>query len=145
MAVTDEQVATLRAHLAGDFDEYQRLWARLDPETTRTGYMTLVTTAFFEAVKRRFTEADPTSDIIEFVAQTRAQFEQDDQPIDPHVAERLIGSVIGDESIDDLNAETVASVQMVLLTALILDEQLDDAELDAFLAKARTTGDRLMG
>jgi hypothetical protein len=54
MTVTDDQVAVLRAHLAGDYDEHRRLLAGLDSRGALGGYTALVTAAFVEAVDRRF-------------------------------------------------------------------------------------------
>jgi hypothetical protein len=41
-----------------------------------------------------------------------------------------------------LNDETVIGTQIVMLSALIADEQLDDAGLDAFMAAARKLADQ---
>jgi hypothetical protein len=54
MAVTDHQVATLRAQLAGNLDEHKRLRRQLDRAADGRAYSALVTSAFYEAVKRRF-------------------------------------------------------------------------------------------
>lgn len=80
MAVTEGQVATLRAQLAGDFEDYERQWARLDKEAATAGYTALIAAGFFEAVDRRFvknsTIAD-TADIIEFVGDVRTRSDRD--------------------------------------------------------------------
>jgi hypothetical protein len=48
--VTDEQVATLRARLAGDLGEHERLYGQLDEAAARTAYIGLITAAaFYEA------------------------------------------------------------------------------------------------
>ncbi|GLY81611.1 hypothetical protein [Actinoallomurus iriomotensis] len=144
MPVTDEQVATLRAHLAGDVEEYQRRWGRLDRNAARTGYMALLAAAFFEAVDRRFAQSGTAADVIEFVGALRARLDEDADEVDPVVAERLIRDALGDGSIDDLDEDTIISTKVLLLTALISDEKLGDAELDEFMATARSLGDRLM-
>jgi hypothetical protein len=144
MPVTDEQVATLRAHLAGDNDEYLRLWAQLDRQAAKTGYMALLAAAFFEAVDRRFTKNGTTTDVIQFVSSLRVRLGCDADAIDPTIAERLIKDALGRGSIDDLAEEEIVRTKVILLTALISDERLDDAGLDNFMATARTLGDRLM-
>ncbi|MGI5224000.1 hypothetical protein [Actinoallomurus sp. CA-142502] len=144
MPVTDEQVATLRAHLAGDVEEYQRRWGRLDRNAARAGYMALLAAAFFEAVDRRFAQSGTAADVIEFVGALRARLDEDADEVDPVVAERLIRDALGDGSIDDLDEDTIISTKVLLLTALISDEKLGDAELDEFMATARSLGDRLM-
>jgi hypothetical protein len=45
MPVTDESVATLRALLAGESKEYERLYAQLDPIAKRTGYLPMIDVA----------------------------------------------------------------------------------------------------
>lgn len=137
MAIKDDEVATLRAHLAGDFEEYQRLWAELPQDAKETTYTALLAAAFCEAVERRFSKKTPDTDVIEFVAAMRARFDPDGTQIDPRAAERMIKAVYTDEEIDDLGTRTVVSLQVAILTALITDEQLDSAALDAFMAKAR--------
>lgn len=146
MTVTDEQVATLRAYLAQDFEEYHRLRDQLD-EQELNGYAALLTGGFFEAVDRRFV-ADGTSaedaEVIEFVADVRARFDEDGETLDPRIAERLIWHSLGKGSIADIDDTVRGSAQMILLAALSLDERFDDAELDAFLATARGLGERLL-
>lgn len=44
--------------------------------------------------------------------------------------------------IDDLDGEAAMGTQFRLLAALVVDEQLDDAELDRFLAEACTLADQ---
>lgn len=141
MAVTQEQVATLRAHLAGDFDEYNRLWTKLDRKSADSGYITLIAAAFFEAVDRRFAKAGTNSDIIEFVGSVRSRFDETGDDVDPYAAETLIRAALGNDSGAELDDDTVVSTQVTVLTALILDEHLDDAGLDQFMNDARRIAD----
>lgn len=144
MSITDEQVATLRAHLARDVEEYQRLWERLDRDAAQTGYMALLAAAFFEAVDRRFAKDGTVADVIEFVGALRARLGADADEVDPRVAERLIRDALGDGTITDLDEDTIVATKVLLLTALISDEQFDDERMDEFMATARGLGDRLM-
>lgn len=142
MAVTADQVATLRAFLAQDFARYERLHAQLDPVAAKTGYTALIAAAFVEAVDRRFDQDSTDADVINFVGAARAQFDENGDEIDPNAAERMIRAVYTDEDIDDIDTETLVGNQVILLSALIADEELDDAELDTFLAKARELADQ---
>jgi hypothetical protein len=72
MTVTDHQAATLRALLAGDFDEHARLRAQLDREADRGGYSALIAAAFFLAADRRFADGHSKGDVVEFVAWARS-------------------------------------------------------------------------
>lgn len=141
MAVTDDQIATLRAHLAGDVEEHERLYARLGP-AAGTGYNALVAAAFCTAVERRFAKDGTTADVVEFVGDVRARSERLSEAIDPHTAERVIRAVYTDELVDDVDDKTMGGTQIVLLTALIADAHLDDAGLDEFMAAARGLADQ---
>lgn len=145
MGVTADQVSTLRAFLVQDFDEYDRLYGQLDPTSAKTGYTALIAAAFVEAVERRFSERSSNSDIIEFVGTARAKLDTTGDKIDPRAAERMIRAVHSDEEIDDLDTDTVVSTEVILLAALIADEQIGAAELDNFLVKARTLADEWIG
>ncbi|HZB32801.1 MAG TPA: hypothetical protein VE465_21765 [Streptosporangiaceae bacterium] len=142
MPVTADQVATLRAYLKGDFGEYERLVDQLDSGAARTGYSVLLAAAFFKAVDRRFAENGTDADVVEFVGHVRARSERLGDKIDPRIAERLIRAVYTDEDIDDIDGETVIGTQFLLLAALVVDERLDEAGLDRFLAEARALADQ---
>src|SRR4051812_3809360 len=120
MAVTDDQVTALRAHLAGDITEHERLYAQLGP-AARTGYNALVAAAFCTAVEWRFAKDGTTADVVEFVGDVRARSERLGDAIDPHTAERVIRAVYTDESVDDVDDKTMGGTQIVVLTALIAD------------------------
>jgi hypothetical protein len=140
--VTDEQAATLRAYLTGDPDRYAELHARLDRGQDATAYTALIIAAFFEAVDRRFAKNGTTGDVIDFVAGLRARSDRLGQEIDPQTAERLIRAALTDEDISDLTDQVKGRVYPVVLTALVADEHLDDAQLDAFLTEARQLANR---
>jgi len=141
MPVADTQVATLRAYLTQDFDEYRKLREQLRQEELRTGYAMMIGAGFVTAVERRFSVNDPVADIVQYVGEARSRFAELSEEIDPRSAERLIMTVFTDEPIDDIDEGNAASIEMLLMTALILDENLDDAGLDAFLADARALAD----
>jgi hypothetical protein len=145
MSVTDQQVATLRAMLSGNRAEHKRLVAQLDRQSDGLGYSGLVTAAFIKAVDRRFGKASTRTDVIEFVAEARSRSDEIAETVDPRVGERLIRKVVSDESTDDIDARTSATAKLLLLAALIADEELDGAELDKFIADARQLADYLIG
>jgi hypothetical protein len=142
VAITDEHVAVMRAMLAGDFDEYERLVEQLD-RTGRWGsdYPLLIAAAFFEAVDRRFGKNYTRADIVQFVAAARERFDPSGTEIDPSAAERLVLSVLEHESVDDLDDETVVRTQGVLLGALITVRKFDSATLNEFMLEARKIAD----
>ena len=142
MAVTDEQVVTLRAQLAGNLQEHLRLLDQIDPRAARTGYSALVAAAFCEAVEQRFAPDADAADVIAFVGNVRSRSDDAAEKIDPRTAERLILAVYTDEQVKDIPAEVRYKTQIILLGALIGDEQLDAAGLDAFLGQARKLADQ---
>jgi hypothetical protein len=142
MSVTDHQVATLRALLAGDFEEHSRLRAQLDPDADREGYSALIAAGFFEAADRRFAAGHTDAEIIEFVAAARATSAGTAEKIDPRLAERMIRGVFEDEPIDDVTGQTTVETQVLLLAAMVAEARLDGTELDAFLAESRKMADR---
>lgn len=148
MPVTEDQVAALRAQLAGDIDEHEQLFAQLDPTAARTGYTALIAAAFFEAVDRRFAKGSTIADdadIVEFVGSVRARSEDAAKKIDTRAAERLILHSLGKGSIDDLDDATVIHTQMLLLAGLVADEQFDNAGLDRFMVEVRTVAEEWAG
>ena len=144
MAATDEQVATLRAYLAGEFDEYERLSERLDPNVDGEGYGALIAAGFFEAVDRRFAGNRARADVIEYVGEVRSRSERLSRQIDPSAAERLVMHSLGEGSIDDLDDKVVAHTQLIVLIPLVGDEELDDAGLTAFMTTVRALADRML-
>jgi hypothetical protein len=143
MALADEHVAVMRAMLAGDFDEYDRLSRQLD-ETDGWGedYPFLLGAAFFEAVDRRFSKSTPMAEVVRFVASARERFDQSSKDIDPTLAERLISSVFTLESLEDVDDRAIGLTQTVLIGELITIHEPDDAALDEFMAEARKIADR---
>jgi hypothetical protein len=141
-SVTPEQVAALRTLLARDFAEHKRLIDRIDQTGAWKGYNELISAAFFEAVYRRFAQQYTTADIIEYVAEIRTRFAHPDQGIDPDVAERLIRKALGQGTVSDIGKKALIHTEGVVLGALIMDEQMDSAELDAFIEQARELANR---
>jgi hypothetical protein len=144
MVVSDQQVAALRAMLTGDAEENKRLVSQFDRGAEGAGYSALVNAGFFEAVDRRFGKDSTPAGIIEYVADVRSRSDAIAAKLDPAVAERLIRSVISDETTDDVDSKTSARGKLFLLTAIVADEQFSPAELDQFLARVRKMADYLL-
>lgn len=143
MPVTDEQVAPLRAQLAGQLEEHQRLLAQLDDSAANDGYRRLVSAAFCIAAERRFPRGTTASDVIQFVGDVRSRTQRTAE-IDPRAAERVIRAVISTENIDDIHPRTSWEIQLLLLGAMTADARYDAADLDEFLGEARKLADQWM-
>lgn len=135
MAVTDDQVAALRALLRGDQGEYERLYAQLG-KSDGASYAALIGAAFIIAAERRFQPDGTTADVIEFVAETRSHDPSIAESIDPKIGERLVLAALNDEPIDDIDAKT-ATVTELLLVAAMTAKGYEAAELDSLLQEAR--------
>lgn len=147
MPVTDDQVATLRALLTGESEEYQRRLAELDREAAKTGWTGLIAAGFFEAVYRRFARrTNRHAEVIKFVGDARARYADVGKDFDPHAAERLILHSLGVEgSIQDLDDNTVIGIQLTVMGMLVADAQLNEAELDEFIQQVRETANEIIG
>jgi hypothetical protein len=145
MPITDAQAEVLRAYLAGNWELYQQLFRELDRAEAGREYSALITAAFVEAVWRRFGKNYTQADIITFVADARSRSERGAEALDPEVGERMINAVLGDATTQGISREAKVGAQVLLLTALIVDEHMEEAGLEAFLAKARNGADRILG
>jgi hypothetical protein len=133
MLVTAAQVAALRAYLVLDLFEADRLNRQLVQTDDLDGYGELVYAAFVTAARRKFSPTWTVADIIRFVANARAQRGGDADDINPRAAENLIRRALDDHVADEVDQETKARTQILLLAALVEDQQLSDADLDEFL------------
>lgn len=144
MAVSDTQIASLRAFLSNDPHEGMRLAGSLVDSDDADGFGELLYAAFVTAVRRRFSAAWTIPAVVTFVAAARAALFQDGTDIDPHAAEILIRRALGDSVITGVEEMASARAQVLVLRRLIADERLDDCGLDRFLAEARALADQLI-
>lgn len=147
MAITDKQVAVLRAQLTGKIDEHRRLAKQLTTEEANTQYAALVAAAFIEAVERRFMKdgkAADDADVIDFVAQVRGLDDEMPDIIDPQIAESLIFHLLEKGTVVDADPDTKFGHQIVLLASLVGEEQFSGAELEEFLSDARSLANELL-
>lgn len=140
--ISDQQVAVLRALLSGD-DGHRAALADLSRDDN-AGYSALLAGAFVVAVDRRFTTGTARSEVIGFVANVRSRSGEAADIVDPGTAEAMIIGVVNPDVFPDVDAGVLLAHQNVLAAALVADERLDAAGLDAFLAEARSAGERLV-
>jgi len=146
MPVSDDVVATVRAYLQADKEQFQELNAALDrSREASAAYRAMIIAAFYVAVRRKFTEQSSQDEIVEYVAKVRSRGEDLPDVLDPTAAERMITSVFTDESTRDIDSRTKMAVQMFFATAIVNDEGIQGQALDEFLARARRFADDLLG
>jgi len=142
--VTGQQVAVLRAALVGDDETFERLSGESDQDYG-DAFGVLMATAFILAARRRFPGEWSSADVIRFVGQVRAGYDDEDDSVDPGAAEQLLLAALRDTPMPaGIDEETKAHAQFVLLSSLVGDEDLDGQELDTLLAEARQMADRWM-
>lgn len=138
MTATDDQVAALRAQLAGDYDVHRRLLADLNSRGALAGYTALVTAAFIEAVDRRFGPGRrDDAAVTAFISDVRSRFPGADGEIDQSAAERIVRKALGRGSVSDIDGPAIRRTEMLLLPVMVADEHYSDEELDRFLASVR--------
>ena len=142
MPVTDQQSAALRAQLAGDLAEHKRLLSSLGRVADGRGYSALLTAAFYNAVDSRFTRESTLNEVTGFVADVRARSEGVRDALHPRTVERVLVSAFTSDDLGDLDAEELTKTEMVLLAAIIADQQLDGAGLDEFHRQGPRAGRR---
>lgn len=144
MAVTDLHVATLRAALSGNLDEYRTLLRGFDRQTDVRPYIALVNCAFIAAAERRFGKNLTADAAIAYVADVRTRTDEAASSLDPVVGERVLLTATAGGNVRGLDPRAVRGAQQLLLAGLISDEQPDEAELDVLLARARKEADDLL-
>lgn len=109
MKITDEQVATLRAQLAGERREHERRLEQLTTEEEKAAYGALVTAALFEAIDRRFIKDGRAAEddvVINFIAHQRAIHPNSADLLDPTVVENVILNALNKAPLGDFDGET---------------------------------------
>jgi hypothetical protein len=143
MVVTDDHVAALRAMIVEDFDQYARHRERVEQANGLADLNVIFAAAFTRAVRRKFKDPFTMADVIQFVASERVRIDDREFDFDPLVAERLVLAALGHGSPEGVDEDTAGFAQAALLIALIVDENLDDAGLNDFLAEARELADSI--
>src|SRR6266516_2652175 len=148
MAVTDEQVAALRAYLYlrsdQEADKAEQLFKQLARSGAVEGIGELLYAAFTVAARRKFSPTWTLADIVRFVAQVRAQASDEPSLLDPAAAEHQLRTALGAKLPGYPAEEARAQTQLVLLPALADSLGLDQAGLDGLLAEARPLADQLI-
>lgn len=123
------------ALLRQDFGGYEQIAAQADPNDLGRA----VSIAFFLAAGDLF-ENRSVNDIIEFVARARQRYDDTGDNIDPGTAERLLRAAAFDqeELVEGLDTKGLPRLEVVLLGAMVYEANWDEAQLDEFIADART-------
>lgn len=145
MPVTDEQVAWLRAYLAGHPEEAQSLRARATAPDGAAGLGALVHAAFVIAARRKFGRSWTRAEVTQFVAQVRRLLTERPEALDPGVAGYELRRALGDKPAGHPDAHSSGRVQFILLNALVQSLDLKDADVAAVINQAREVAGTLLG
>ena len=130
--VIDKAVLVMRALLTGDIETFRRLNAGLDGDETRA-FATLFTATFYKAANDKFGKGHKAADVIEFVAEARAQY-VGSEIVSADDAELVIREVLGEDGLtDDMSTHARGQAQTAMLVALVRDAGLSADEIDALL------------
>jgi hypothetical protein len=132
----DTASATVRAFLTGDFSEYRRLHEQLGRED-RGAFAVVLAAAFKDAAGHRFGEDPPIEEIIEYVAQARAQYPHVAETVTADDAETAIRAVLGeDRLLDTVNGKAYGAAQAAMLFAITHENEEARAGIHALVSSA---------
>jgi hypothetical protein len=145
MTVTGLEMAMLRAHIAGEDEEAQRLFGQqLAASGDAGGLAVLVTAAFVIAARRKFAAGWSRAAVIRYVGRVRALLSERPGLLDPRAAEDELSSALGGQASTGHEAGAVALARLFLLDSLIARLGLDDEGIDDLLGEARGSADRML-
>ena len=145
MTVTGLEMAMLRAHIAGEDEEAQRLFGQqLAASGEANGLAVLVTAAFVIAARRKFAAGWNRAAVIRYVGRVRALLSERPGLLDPKVAEDELASALAGQAPAAHEVGAVALARLFLLDALIASLHLNDEAIDDLLGEARESADRML-
>ena len=131
----DKAVTMTRALITDDMDTYRRLNAGLNSDETHA-FVTVFTAALYEAANDKFGKNHTVADVIEFVAEARAQY-VGTETVSAEDAELVIREVLGEDGLtDSMSTDTRGQAQTAMLIAIVRDSELSSAEIDDLLDAA---------
>ncbi|GAB3808848.1 hypothetical protein [Micromonospora zhanjiangensis] len=141
MTITPEMVAYLRTMVKGHHVENDRVEERLDANDWND-FPRFLAALFFLAVDRRFGEDASRADVIQFVAEMRAELGHDAPNIDADQAETLIMSTIDPTVGYDIDPQMIGRIQAATVHKVLGEDSFTDQGLDAILAEAVELAER---
>lgn len=135
MAVSSELTEMLRALLRGEVDTVAQQAESHDDWNT---VAEVIDAAFVLALERKFTPDDDPRDIAAYASKVSAQYKSEGgKALSAVVGDAVMWAALGEDHLrDDIDPKELTLAQMILLHALISEEQLTEPQRDAFLAQA---------
>jgi hypothetical protein len=147
VAVTDQQVAALRAFLSAqsekDAQDAGQMFRQLADSDTAEGIGELIYAAFVVAARRKFAPRWTLADVVRYVAHLRARNAEDPDELDPAAGENQLRITLGEQIAPHPSKDDRGTAQCILLLELTHDLRLIPSELDELLGQARTLAEQL--
>ncbi len=137
MTIKSELVEYVRTLVRDDHEANIRYEEKLDEEGW-DGWPAFLGALFFLTLQRRFSGGYDETEAIRLVADLRARTSNGGPVIDPASAELLIKAVFDPAVQVDLQPETLGHIETMAVYAILSEENLPDAALEALLTEART-------
>lgn len=144
MPVTNDQMLWLRAYLDGELTIMEQLTPQVMAGPSADGLGALLYAAFVIAAHRKFSPTWSRAEVIQFVARARALLPKHPDALDPLVAENLLRAALGERIIDSSEVQDKARAQLLLLSALAAEADLDDNTTSDLLFEACTMANRTL-
>lgn len=133
VGIKQEVTDLVRALAWANWPEVDRLLAEID-RTGWQGSAPVLGAAFALMVHRRFEPGQDVREITAFVAEARSRYE-DGGKLPALEMEAMIRAALGEADLADNVAPDVAfEVQLAVMTTLLQDADMTDAELDEFIS-----------
>lgn len=134
MPADDKPTAALRALLTGELDRHKEIIRTLDNAETHA-YLDLVAASFVGIADMTFgTERDAAAAVAEWVGKARSESRFPAEAFNPVISEQVILVALGKDEGDDLSARQLQDGQLLLLPALVHDQDLAADDIEDFLS-----------
>ena len=138
VTVSDMHVAAMRTFLVEGPDVWLERYGERLQEEVHSGFSLLTYYALTKAVRVKFSPTYSFPQVIRYVADLRLSLGEGASELDPRVAEGFIRYMLGDDTYDGrppfgADQVTMVRAEFHLLLAIVLEADLDQAELDEFI------------
>lgn len=134
--VTADGFDALAAFLRHEFTTYKDMLVEVDNKS----FARALAAIFFVAMDRKFDDDASLADVVRFVGEARAQFDDTGDKIASGAAERLIRAVLFEEEeglADDLDPNEQGAAEMALVAAAAEQGQWTGKDIAELVAEAR--------
>lgn len=131
-----------------DPDEWESKYAiEIEKDENHPGYSVLIWSSLQTAILRHFSPTCSLADVIRYVADLRIFLADHASMVNPRLAEKIIRSLLGDDSLQELppfgeTPEDMQSTALLLLASLVAKADLDESGVDELIDEAADKADQ---